>query len=169
MSNIQIIYHKLNIEHFDGQLPFLPCFFNGRLSKTLGRCHFERKGKRIVPIKIDIQKGLEEDELQKTLIHEMCHVWAMVNHQERGHGPWFWKKMTELGYPKGHVLETGSKDRWSAMEPHDFKAGDDVYFYHQGKRIEGQVIRVNKKTLTILSSEKKWRASAGLLQKVEKS
>ena len=165
MSSIQDQYQKLNRELFGGELPFLPCLFNSRFTRTLGRCQFQRKGKKTVPIKIEIQAGLQEDQLRKTLIHEMCHVWAMLNHQETGHGTWFWKKMTALGYPEGHVLDSGAKDKWSAMEPHAFQVGERVYFLYQKQKIQGRIIRINKKSITVASRRKRWRISPSLLSK----
>lgn len=166
MNDLQKQYQHLNTTLFSASLPLLPCRFNSRFSKTLGRCQFQRRGKKILPLKIDIQAGLQGEELRKTLIHEMCHVWAMINHCEADHGRWFWRKMTELGYPKGHILASGAKDRWSAMAPHDFQQGERVCFFYQNNQLEGMIIRVNKKSITVMTSRGKWRVSAQLLSKM---
>ena len=165
MTTIQEQYRKFNQEYFDEKLPDLPCFVNPRLRKTLGRCKFQRKGGRIVPISIEIKKGLNDFVLQKTLLHEMSHVWAMVFHKEVGHGIWFWIKMTALGYPKGHILETGDMDRWSTIENHSFLVGERVYFLYKNRSVEGVILRLNRRSITVLSTEEKWRVSAGLLSK----
>ena len=165
MNAIQEQYQRFNQECFAGQLPDIPCSVNSRLRKTLGRCRFQRKGRRIVPIAIEIKKGLSDGVLRKTLLHEMSHVWAMVFHKETGHGAWFWMKMTALGYPKGHILETGEMDRWSTIGEHGILIGDRVYFLYKNQATEGVVLRLNRRSITILNSEGRWRVSAGLLSK----
>ena len=96
----------------------------------------------------------------------MCHVWAMTNHGERGHGVWFWKKMSEIGYPKGHVLASGQKDKWSTMEEHDFIPGEIVAFTHKKKRFEGTILRINRKSITVMTKKGTWRVSACLLKRI---
>ena len=112
MTKLQELYQLLNVELFETELPELLCFENGRLRTTFGRCHMRycKHTKRWIPEKIDIQKGLNREQLRKTLVHEMCHVWAVINHQETGHGRYFWHKMKTCGYPDGHRFEAGKND-----------------------------------------------------------
>ena len=73
---------------------------------------YSKVSKKWTPEKIDIQRGLQGEQLRKTLVHEMCHVWAVKHHQETGHGKYFWKKMRECGYPDGHRFLEGKNDAW---------------------------------------------------------
>jgi hypothetical protein len=52
-----------------------------------------------------------------------------------------------------------------------FKIGERVYFEPEGRgRIEGMVVRYNKKTVTVISSEgQPWRVSPGLLHRLQSS
>ena len=100
MNNVQHLFDQLNQELFDGHLPHIPCVENGRLRKTLGRCHmaYIRKQKKWEPRKIDLQKGLTAEQLRKTMVHEMCHAWASIHHGETGHGKYFTGKPAAYRY-----------------------------------------------------------------------
>ena len=167
MSDLMQDYKKYNQRYFQGKLPIIPCEYNGRLRKHLGRCMYRKKSKSFVPEKIEVRKGLSEEQERKTLLHEMSHVWAMIEHNEKGHGPYFWRKMTEIGYPKGHVFASGERDAWSKMKEHSLQRGDRVFFEHKGQRIEGIVLRINRRTISVQTGLQLWRVSPQLLTKIE--
>ena len=104
--SLRFCYQQLNNELFDGSLPSdLPVTYNNRLRRMLGKAFYRYEyGGEMVPIRIEIQGGHRWTNrfLRKTLIHEMCHIWAYQEHNEDGHGRMFWSKMRELGYPKTH-------------------------------------------------------------------
>ena len=117
-SDLNQMYDQLNTQLFEGKLPKIPCVWNGRLTKSLGRTKYKRKNKsaKWKVFMIDIQRGITDQHLHKTMVHEMCHVWAYHFHNEGGHGKKFWGKMCELGYPKTHCWDDAlscEKDIWS--------------------------------------------------------
>ena len=108
-------YRQINDELFSGKLPKdLPVIYNGRLKRTLGKAFCRRVGKKdLEPTKIEIQRNHNWTNrfLRKVLTHEMCHIWAFQEHNEKGHGKHFWRKMKELGYPDTHD--------WDNSEPYE--------------------------------------------------
>ncbi len=99
------LYNQLNKELFEGKLPDIPVEFNSRLRRTLGKAYYRiDSGGSLVPTRIEIRKKHHWTArfIRKVMTHEMCHIWAYHFHNEDKHGRKFWKKMSELGYPKTH-------------------------------------------------------------------
>ena len=167
--NLLPMYHQLNQLYFDGILPSIPVVFNSRLSSVYGRCHAIRKKKIWYPIKIDIQYPIASQRmLRKVLVHEMCHAWSIVQHQERGHGKLFWKKMEKCGYPDGHQFSNAlenEKDKYdSDMTKYDFEVGNQVSFVNSKKeKLNGTILSLNKRTISIQTKQGKYRVSPSLL------
>ena len=104
-TSFKSLYNQLNEELFSGELPDIPVFGNNRLRRKLGRAFYRvDAGGVLVPTRIEMMTSHRWTDRfkKKVLTHEMCHVWAYHFHNEEGHGKMFWKKMTELGYPKFH-------------------------------------------------------------------
>ncbi len=102
---IKCLYTQLNTELFEGALPDITVCYNNRLRRTLGKAYYRiDAGGELVPTRIEIRTNHRWTDRfkRKVLTHEMCHIWAYYFHNEEGHGKMFWKKMTELGYPKFH-------------------------------------------------------------------
>jgi len=107
-TSFQALYAQLNEELFSGALKNIPVVGNRRLRRKLGRAFYRiDSGGVLVPTKIEMMSSHRWTNRfkKKVMIHEMCHVWAYQHHNEEGHGKMFWKKMTELGYPKFHDWE----------------------------------------------------------------
>lgn len=49
-----------------------------------------------------------------------------------------------------------------------FNAGDEVYFRVEGQRLEGKIVRVNRKTCTVRTSSGDWRVSFALLKPLKR-
>lgn len=49
-----------------------------------------------------------------------------------------------------------------------FSPGDDVYFVTAGRKLEGQIVRVNRKTCTVQTVEGNWRVTFSLLRVLKK-
>jgi predicted SprT family Zn-dependent metalloprotease len=120
---MKCLYNQLNRELFDSELPDIPVIFNARLRSTLGLAYYQHDSESVVtPVKIEIRKNYQWTDrfLRKVMIHEMCHIWSYYFHNEAvsvntGHGPKFWEKMNELGYPKTHDWDDSSdyeRDVW---------------------------------------------------------
>ena len=119
VPSVKALYHQLNQELFDGELPIIEVKMNNRLRRTLGKAYYIlEEGGKFRPTKIEIKKSHRWTSrfLRKVMTHEMCHIWAYHFHNEKGHGKKFWLKMKQLGYPKTHVWQDASsfeKDVWS--------------------------------------------------------
>lgn len=167
--NLLPMYQQLNHMYFDGILPSIPVVFNSRLSSVYGRCHAIRKKKIWHPIKIDIQYPIASQRmLRKVLVHEMCHAWSIIQHQERGHGKVFWKKMAQCGYPDGHQFANAlasEKDKYdSDMTNYSFEIGHLVSFENSKKeKLQGTILSINKRTISIQTNQGKYRVSPSLL------
>jgi hypothetical protein len=167
--NLLPLYKQLNKIYFDEFLPKLPVVFNSRLKVVYGRCHAVRRKKLWKPTKIDIQYPIASQRmLRKVLVHEMCHAWAILKHQDRGHSVLFWKKMEDCGYPDGHQFANAlqkERDKYdSDRDKYPFQVGQFVSFVNTKKKMmSGEVLSVNKRTVTIQTSIGKYRVSPSLL------
>lgn len=169
--DLNALYDSLNKELFKGELPTIPCVFNHRLKRSMGRTHMDRKGdnKEWVPTKIDIKIGLSPEHLHKTMVHELCHVWAIQVHQSTGHSQVFWHKMAACGYPDGHTFANGvEKDKWQLTKNSCFRIHQSVFFEDSSNvTMEGFVLRINKRTITVQTiapRKSKWRVSPSTLR-----
>tara|TARA_Y100001970_G_C13766844_1_gene618555 strand:- start:84 stop:551 length:468 start_codon:yes stop_codon:yes gene_type:complete len=127
VGDLQDLFDQLNHEFFDGELPDIDCSYRDGFKRSLGRIVYSslwtkgqkrgtRKGVEIKAIEICNKHQFTNRFLRKTMTHEMVHAWCLINHGEAGHGKRFWKKMRQVGYPKGHVwidAESNEKDKWS--------------------------------------------------------
>ena len=161
--NLEKMYSEYNADLFGGALPVLPVSWNARLRKSLGRCRFKRVKAGYTPVGIDIQYPYaSERQLRKTLVHEMCHVWACLEKGETAHGPWFWLKMEACGYPDGHRFPNAGSFEIDAYDDarknYNFTAGQRVVFQgRKGEDITGKIIRVNKRTITVRAGRFRYR------------
>ena len=71
-----------------------PVIINGRLTRTLGRCFYERSGEVWNPIKIEISRQLLEtatdESIEAVIAHECAHyVACAITHKNHGHDSTF--------------------------------------------------------------------------------
>lgn len=170
ISDLNQLYDQLNTQFFDGKLPKIPCVWNGRLTRSLGRTKYKRKSasSKWKVFLIDIQTGLTPQHLHKTMVHEMCHVWSIHFFQSTGHSKIFWKKMTACGYPDGHTFGEGVEmDKWQRIVPNVWYLRQEVSFDVDSTQWDGQIIRINKRTITVETSiphVAKWRVPPQILR-----
>jgi predicted SprT family Zn-dependent metalloprotease len=116
--DIKAMFHRLNNEHFNGEIPDIPVVWNTRMTTTAGYCRYKRGGpltgysryeKNIEPYKIDLSdklfRNLNYDlaKIERTLIHEMVHAFLVHKHNEKGHTARFQWMMTKItGEHKNH-------------------------------------------------------------------
>jgi hypothetical protein len=168
--DLKKLYQEYNSTLFDGALPDLPVTWNGRISKTLGRCWYNRTKAGLRPKAIDIKfPYASERQMRKTLVHEMCHVWACIEKGEIAHGDWFWKKMEECGYPDGHIFPDADRSEIDiyddARQNYSFSIGQRVEFEGaEGEAIKGKIIRINKRTVTVKVRRRRYRVPPCRLQ-----
>jgi hypothetical protein len=166
LPNLPAMYKKLNREYFGGELPIIPVTWNPRLKRCLGRAFYTRKYPepysacrdiKLIPTKIDIMVNYPSARaLRKTMVHEMCHVWEFIMNGDGGHNRFFWAKMKECGYPKGHSFpgdDAGAEaDKWSESAK-AFRWGDTVSFKARYRKDDifavGSVRKVNRKTCKV--------------------
>ena len=170
-TDLNRMYDQLNQQFFAGELPKIPVSWNYRFTRAMGKTYLKRKNSKSPwrCTKISIKSDLSEQHLHKTMVHEMCHVWAIEKHQSQGHSALFWKKMTECGYPDGHHFEDESvRDKWQVITNTKFKLRQVVFFDNdKGETIQGFVERINKRTITVRTlcpRKVKWRVSPSLLR-----
>jgi len=76
-------FERVNAHYFGGRLPTVPLRLSGRMRRRNG--HFSAE-----PLEIAIARRLctegEEGEAERTLRHEMIHLWQWIEGQRPGHG-----------------------------------------------------------------------------------
>jgi predicted SprT family Zn-dependent metalloprotease len=83
LARLQAEFDRVNAEHFDGALPRVHLALSGRMTRRNG--HFSS-----TPVEIVISRALcrnaLDGEAEKTLRHEMIHLWQFVEGRKPGHG-----------------------------------------------------------------------------------
>ncbi len=116
--NIKAMFHRLNDEHFNGEIPDIPVVWNTRMTTTAGYCRYKRSGlaesfsrggQTLEPYKIDLSDKLfrhldfDLDKIERTLTHEMVHAYLVHKFNEKGHTRRFQSMMTHItGEYKNH-------------------------------------------------------------------
>lgn len=99
---LRALFHRLNREAFDNRLPAIPIRVSRRMTRSLGTIRYgpesgAQHAPRIVleiAISADLLLPLNRDSLRDTLLHEMAHAEAWLQHAHRGHGP-PWRRIAE--------------------------------------------------------------------------
>lgn len=89
---VAALYARLNRRHFQGSLPAdVPLRVSDRMSRRFGHIHYARRsGQRVIveiALNVDLFIRGNERHLEETLLHEMAHAEAWLEHAHRGHGP----------------------------------------------------------------------------------
>ena len=125
LGTLEDMYDDYNHSLFAGELPqTLRVVWNPKLKRAYGKAFYTSTGKGKVrgtrtnckPDRIEMKPGLTPRMTRKTLVHEMCHIWAFQSHGEVGHGTRFWWKMNKCGYRKGHFFANQKEretDKWA--------------------------------------------------------
>lgn len=93
-ADLQLLFARLNYQHFNGEIPDCRIRYNARFSNSAGRITYRS------PLLIELSpKHFEKypNALEETLLHEMVHAWCYAKWRDTGHGPRFKRKMRELG------------------------------------------------------------------------
>jgi predicted SprT family Zn-dependent metalloprotease len=97
---LQLLFARLNYEHFNGEVPDCRISYNERFSNSSGRITYS-----VRPLLIELSpKHFRKypEALEETLLHEMVHAWCFEYFRDRGHGARFRKKMRECGITSIH-------------------------------------------------------------------
>jgi hypothetical protein len=83
VQRLRLEFDRVNRQHFGGALPEVPIHISGRMTRRNG--HFSAK-----PLEIVVSRRLcvlaEDGEAERTLRHEMIHLWQHVEGRAIGHG-----------------------------------------------------------------------------------
>ena len=75
----------------------IPVKFNGRLKRTLGRCHYSVYNGTVIPSLIEISRDLIEsgniEQIRETTIHECAHAIVVLQTGERHGHDAIWKNV----------------------------------------------------------------------------
>ncbi len=94
-ADLQLLFARLNNEHFQGAAPDCVISYNERFSNSAGRITY---GPRPLLIEISPRHLRKYPEsLEGTLLHEMIHAWCYDRWRETGHGARFRRKMRDCG------------------------------------------------------------------------
>jgi predicted SprT family Zn-dependent metalloprotease len=94
-ADLQLLFARLNYEHFNGEVPNCRICYNERFSNTAGRTTYGRD-----PMIIELSPKhfrKQPEALNETLLHEMIHAWCYAKFRHTGHGPHFKRKLRECG------------------------------------------------------------------------
>jgi predicted SprT family Zn-dependent metalloprotease len=94
-ADLQLLFARLNYEHFNGEIPDCRIRYNSRFSNSAGRITYSAW-----PVLIELSPRHFErypEALEETLLHEMVHAWCYSKWRDTGHGPRFKKKSRECG------------------------------------------------------------------------
>ncbi len=93
IADLQLLFARLNLEHFSGVLRAHRIHYNARLTTVTGRISYR-------PALIELSLPLlshHPDHVHDTLLHEMVHAWLFHMGLPSGHGREFKAKMSAVG------------------------------------------------------------------------
>lgn len=97
-GRVRALFERYNRERFAGRLPPIPLRVSGRMTRSLGTISYEveahGRGVRGIAISDDLLLAGNEEFLVDTLLHEMAHAEAWLDHGHRGHGA-VWRRIAE--------------------------------------------------------------------------
>lgn len=94
LERLQTEFDRVNETFFGGELPRVPIYLSGRMSRRNG--HFATHPPEIV-ISRRVCEEAVEGEAEITLRHEMIHLWQQVHGVRLGHGAEFRRWAKRLG------------------------------------------------------------------------
>jgi len=93
-ADLQLLFARLNYEHFNGEIPDCRIRYNARFSNSAGRITY---GSQLLIELSPKHFARYPEALEETLLHEMVHAWCYARFRDTGHGARFKKKMRECG------------------------------------------------------------------------
>jgi predicted SprT family Zn-dependent metalloprotease len=93
VSELQLLFARLNNEFFGGEIPAHQLAYNARFGNLAGRITYK-------PPLIELSPKHFEgnfEALRETLLHEMIHAWLFARGENPNHTAAFKKKMREIG------------------------------------------------------------------------
>ncbi|MDQ2818732.1 MAG: SprT-like domain-containing protein [Candidatus Eremiobacteraeota bacterium] len=116
-GDLQLLFSRLNLVHFDGLLPGYRIVYNNRLTSVAGRIGYK-------PPVLELSSallGAHPEHVAGTMLHEMVHAWLHLHKLPSGHGIEFKRKMVEVGigsiYHSMPVFARRSRRRYALICP----------------------------------------------------
>ena len=111
--NLNVLFDKINEEHFDGNISKIPCEWNTRMRTTAGRIQYKRSVTKyslainfnnpcLTPTIISLSlplfrnNNMDMNKITRTMQHEMTHAFLLEHHNEPGHTARFQSIMTRI-------------------------------------------------------------------------
>lgn len=92
--DLQILFARLNYQHFNGTVPDCRIRYNERFSNVAGRITYGAS----MTIELSPKHFRKYPQaLEETLVHEMVHAWCYAHFRDRGHSARFKKKLRACG------------------------------------------------------------------------
>ena len=92
-GELQLLFARMNLMHFGGELRAHKIGYNARLTSVVGRIGYRPPHIELSPSLL----GPHPEHLEPTLLHEMVHAWLHARGLPSGHGRHFKQKMREVG------------------------------------------------------------------------
>jgi hypothetical protein len=91
---VRVLFDRLNREAFGGRLPEVPLRVSRRMTRSLGTIRYAAEGRAVeeIAISADLLGAANRAALEDTLLHEMAHAEAWLEHGHRGHGK-VWRRI----------------------------------------------------------------------------
>jgi predicted SprT family Zn-dependent metalloprotease len=94
-SDLQLLFARLNYQHFNGEAPDCRIRYNERFTNSAGRITY---GAHPLIIELSSKHFRKYPEaLESTLLHEMVHAWCYAHFRDTGHSARFKRKARECG------------------------------------------------------------------------
>ncbi|GAC1313068.1 MAG: hypothetical protein NVS2B3_08660 [Vulcanimicrobiaceae bacterium] len=93
VSDLQLLFARLNGDHFGGEIPTHRIAYNARFSNLAGRITYKPPLIELSPKHFEAHP----EALRDTLLHEMIHAWLFARGENPGHTARFKAKMRALG------------------------------------------------------------------------
>jgi hypothetical protein len=96
-ASLRALFDHLNRERFDARLPAIPLRVSRRMTRSLGTVRYAPGPEHAVDeiaISADLLRPANRAVLEDTMLHEMAHAEAWLEHGHRGHGA-VWRRIAE--------------------------------------------------------------------------
>lgn len=139
------------IAHNYGYTLDIPVTINSRLSSTLGRVMYRKKGSEFVPIRIEFSRDLlqsgDDSLIMDTIKHEMAHFFVLKDTKKNHNHDEYWKRWAK-------ILGCSPKASIKVTDNNEFS-----YKYKIVCSKCGQIVGLKKRASDVVKNPWKYRSS----------